>query len=48
MHTIDLSKYSIRTDLLIEDKNLENYQTEVSYIDNIKTELTKSKNNKIK
>lgn len=46
MHTIDLSKYSIRTDLLIEDKNLENYQTEVSYIDNIKTELTKSKNNK--
>lgn len=46
MHTINLSKYSIRTDLLIENKNYNNYNNKTKYIDKIKVELTTSKNNK--
>ena len=46
MHTIDLSKYSLRTDLLIENENYNNYQNNTKYIDKIKVELTTSINNK--
>ena len=35
MHTIDLSKYSIRTDLIIENSNTKEYKTTKEKINNI-------------
>ena len=46
MHTIDLSKYSIRTDLIIETKDLNNYQTITKKEDDIIIEKTTSKDQK--
>lgn len=40
MHTIDLSKFSLRTDLIVENKDQTNYQTTTKKIDNIKIETT--------
>lgn len=40
MHTIDLSKFSLRTDLIIENKDQSGYQTTSKEIDNIKIETT--------
>lgn len=45
MHSIDLSKYSIRTDLIIEHNNNNNYQTIKEEIDNVIVEKTKNKSN---
>ena len=44
MHTIDLSKISLRTDLIIENTNQNNYQTTTKEINNIKIETTISSN----
>lgn len=44
MHSIDLSKYSIRTDLIIENKK-NNYQTTKEVIANITIEKTTTKTN---
>ena len=46
MHTIDLSKYSLRTDLIIENKNKKSYTQEKIYNDNIEIEINKSIDNK--
>lgn len=46
MHTIDLSKYSIRTDLIVEAKDLNNYQTTTTKEDDITIDNTISKDNK--
>ncbi len=43
MHTIDLSKLSIRTDLIIEDNNQTNYETTKTKIKNLLIEKTVSK-----
>lgn len=43
MHTIDLSKYSIHTDLIIENKIKEDYITHEEIIDNIAIERTSDK-----
>ncbi len=45
MHTIDLSKTSIRTDLIIENTNQNNYQTDKLTKGNITIENTTSKDN---
>ena len=45
MHTIDLSKYSIRTDLIIENSNSKEYKTTKEKINNILVEETISKDN---
>lgn len=45
MHTIDLSKYSIRTDLIIENCNSKEYKTAKEKINNILVEETISKDN---
>ena len=44
MHSIDLSKYSIRTDLIIENKPSD-YQTKKEVIENITVEKTTTKTN---
>lgn len=46
MHSIDLSKYSIRTDLIIEYNKNNNYQTTKEVIENITVEKTTNKTNK--
>lgn len=43
MHTIDLGKFSIRTDLIIENSKINNYDTNKKTIDNITVEKTISK-----
>ena len=43
MHTIDLSKYSIHTDLIIENKEKKDYITQEEIIDNITIERTSDK-----
>lgn len=48
MHTIDLSKYSIRTDLIIEKKDQNNYKTTTTNQEDITIENTTSNNNKDK
>ena len=48
MHTIDLSKLSIRTDLIIENKTLNNYQTTTEKVNNILIEKTTSTTTKDK
>lgn len=40
MHTIDLSNFSLRTDLIIENNNKNNYKTTVTEKNNIKIETT--------
>lgn len=44
MHTIDLSKFSLRTDLIIENKDQSNYKTTLTTKNNIKIENTFSSN----
>ena len=39
MHTIDLSKYSIRTDLIIEKKDQNNYKTSTTNQEDITIEI---------
>ena len=48
MHTIDLSKYSVHTDLIIENKDQKNYDTYKESIDNIVIERTTDKAKKEK
>ena len=43
MHTIDLSKFSLRTDLIIENKKDNSYEITSTNKDNIKIEKTISK-----
>ena len=43
-HEVDLSKYSIRTDLVIEKEN-KNFEHQEEKIDNIKITTTKLKEN---
>ena len=43
MHTIDLSKYSIHTDLIIENKTQKNYETIEEKVENITIERTNNK-----
>ena len=45
MHTIDLGKYSLRTDLIIENNKKNDYTTKTKTKDNITIEKTESKNN---
>lgn len=40
MHTIDLSKYSLRTDLIVESNDQTNYKTTTREIDQIKIDTT--------
>lgn len=44
MHTIDLSKYSLRTDLIIENKQNKNIKTTTNIKDNIKIKTSFSNN----
>lgn len=46
MHTINLSKYSLRTDLIIEDHKHNEYKNIKEQIGNISVELNTSKDNK--
>lgn len=46
MHTIDLSKYSIRTDLIIENNSSKDYKTTKEKIDDVLIEKTISQDNK--
>lgn len=46
MHSIDLSKFSIRTDLIIENNQIDSYDTNKKTIDNITVEKTTSKDKK--
>lgn len=45
MHTIDLSKYSIRTDLIIENNKYKEYNNYKEKVDNILVEINTSKDN---
>lgn len=46
MHTIDLSKYALRTDLIVENEEIKNYKTTTKEHEHIKIEKTISKDNK--
>lgn len=46
MHTIDLSKYSIHTDLIIENKTKDDYVTQKEIVDDITIERTSDKKKK--
>mgnify|MGYP003301121588 CR=1 FL=1 len=48
MHTINLSKFPIRTDLIVENDKLKNYKTEKVVVDNITIEKNSSKDHKEK